>query len=74
MSFNQCAQHCRDERGSDSVTHYIANTNASCVVRKSGDVKEITAHHAGWEITMVKMQLRRFLPKSGRKTRTCAGH
>jgi hypothetical protein len=67
MSFDQCAQHCRDQRGSDSMAHHVANTNAGCVVRKPCDVKKITPHHACWQITMIKMQLRRFVPEVGRR-------
>src|SRR5215469_16126479 len=68
VRFDQCAQHRRDQRRAHSVSHHVADTNASSVIREPCDMKKIAAHHAGWQVTMIKAQSRRFMVRTSRKT------
>src|SRR4029077_7918394 len=61
VRFDQCPQHRGDQRCAHSVSHHITNTNTGCLLRKTCDVKEITAHHTGWQVTMIKTQRRHSL-------------
>src|SRR6266545_7023686 len=56
MRFDQRSQHRRNQRCAHPVPHYVADANTGSVVAKPRDVKEITAHHTGWDVTMIKAQ------------------
>src|SRR6476469_5854953 len=52
FSCDECAQHRRDERGTNSMPHHIADKDASLVIGDAHDVEEIAADHAGGMIKM----------------------
>jgi hypothetical protein len=56
------------------MPHHVANANAGGVVRKSRDVKEIAAHHAGRHITMTELYARLSFARIGWKTWICPRH